>query len=77
MKPATGPEAPPEDLAGLAAGIRSRHEAYEAAIKSGLEHAIACGYLLKQAKAKLAAAGMPEHKNAHRSGLHAACRPPA
>ena len=40
---ATELEAPPDDLAALAAGIRSRHEAFQAAIKSGLEHAIACG----------------------------------
>jgi hypothetical protein len=53
MNPARGLEAAPGDLAGLAAGIRSEHEAYQAAIKSGLDHAMACGELLNQAKAKL------------------------
>jgi Protein of unknown function (DUF3102) len=53
MSPATRLETPPEDLAELAAGIKRQHEACQAAIKSGLEHAFACGSLLNQAKAKL------------------------
>jgi hypothetical protein len=42
-----------DDLGELAARIQREHEACSASFKRGLEHAIACGYLLNQAKAKL------------------------
>lgn len=40
-------------LAALAARIRAEHEAYGHALKRGLEHAIAAGKLLQQAKDRL------------------------